>query len=79
MQGGGMTSVMPAVGWNIRRVRERKGMSRGDFAEALGASIEQVAQWEAGQADLDVDTLDQIVAVLEIKHCDLFDQPGPSA
>ncbi len=74
-----MTSVMLAVGRNIRGVRERKGMSRGDFAEALGAGIEEVAQWEAGQADLDVDTLDRIVAVLEIEHRDLFDQPGPSA
>jgi len=73
-----MTSATLAVGRNIRGVRERKGMSRGDFADALGANIEQVAQWEAGQADLDVDTLDRIVAVLEIKHRDLFDRPEPS-
>lgn len=74
-----MTSAVLAVGRNIRRVRERKGVSRSDFAEALGAGIEQVAQWEAGQADLDVDMLDRIVALLEIKHSDLFDRPEPSA
>ncbi len=74
-----MTSAMLAVGRNIRGMRERKGVSRSDFANAIGASIEQVAQWETGQVDLDVDTLDRIIAVLEIKHRDLFDQPGPSA
>ncbi|WP_332713279.1 helix-turn-helix domain-containing protein [Pelagibacterium mangrovi] len=68
-----MTSAALAVGRNIRRVREHKGISRDDFARALGTSIAQVTQWEAGQADLDVDTLDRIVAVLEIKHRDLFD------
>lgn len=68
-----MTSAVLAVGRNIRRVRERKGISREDFARDLGTSIEQVTQWETGQIDLDVDTLDRIVEVLEIKHRDLFD------
>lgn len=68
-----MTSAALAVGRNIRRVRERKGISRSDFARALQTSIAQVTAWEAGQADLDVDTLDRIVAVLEIKHRDLFE------
>lgn len=68
-----MTSAALAVGRNIRRVRERKEISREDLARALGTSIAQVTEWEAGQADLDVDMLDRIVAVLDIKHLDLFD------
>ncbi|WMT87036.1 helix-turn-helix transcriptional regulator [Pelagibacterium sp. 26DY04] len=68
-----MTSAVLAVGRNIRRVRERKGISREDFARALGTTIEHVIGWEAGQTDLDVDTLDRIVEVLGIKHRDLFD------
>lgn len=68
-----MTSAVLAMGRNIRRVRERMGISRDDFARALGTTIEQVTQWETGQIDLDVDTLDRIVAVLEVKHRDLFD------
>jgi len=68
-----MTSAVLAVGRNIRRVRERNKISLEDFARDLGATIEQVTQWETGQIDLDVDTLDRITEVLGIKHRDLFD------
>ena len=68
-----MTSAVLAMGRNIRRVRERKEISQDDFARALRTSIEQVRLWETGQVDIDIDTLDRIVAVLGIRHRDLFD------
>ncbi len=70
---GRMTNAVLAVGRNIRRVRERKGVSRDQLAHELDTTTDQVRLWETGQVDIDVDTLDRIVTVLQIKHRDLFD------
>ena len=70
---GRMTNAVLAVGRNIRRVRERRGVSRDELARELDTTTEQVRLWETGQVDIDVDTLDRIVAVLQIKHRDLFE------
>ncbi len=34
----------------IRELREARGEARADLAEALGVSLQQVMEWELGQA-----------------------------
>ncbi len=35
---------------NIRRLRERKGMSQGAIASALGITAQAVSKWERGES-----------------------------
>ena len=52
------------LGNNIYLLRQRKGLSQGDLAEALEVSRQSVSKWETGGATPDLDKL--------LALCDLF-------
>lgn len=44
----------------IRRAREKMGLTQAELAEKLGVSGKTVYRWETGQRDVKLDTLDAI-------------------
>lgn len=65
--------TMPAleIGRRLRRLRKARGLSCRDLAERLGLSGVDVAQIEAGQGRVDLDTLVLILRELQVSAADL--------
>lgn len=59
------------VGKAIQRVRESKGMTRGELAEILGADEEAVTQYEDGSVLMDVDTMFSMTKALGVTPNDI--------
>jgi transcriptional regulator with XRE-family HTH domain len=55
-----------AVGRKIRKVRELKGYSQENMANALGISTANYSKIERGEVKLSLDTLGSIIKVLEV-------------
>ena len=56
----------------IKRIREQKGISQKDFAEALGVTPGAVSHWEQGRRKPGIDDLIAIAKLLECKVDDLI-------
>lgn len=52
------------VGQRIRRLRESRGLSQGQFAESVGRTQAAVSQWESGRRTPSVDDLLEIAGAL---------------
>lgn len=57
----------------LRKIRERKGLTQAQLAQALNYTQQAVAKWEANAATPDPDTLRKIAKVLEVKMSDLLE------
>ena len=58
-------SSQKEIGSFIKQLRERKDMTQGDFARALGTSQSAVARMEKGQQNFTTDILQKVGEVLE--------------
>ena len=63
------------VARNVLRLRVRAGLSQTQLAQRLGTSQPRVAQIEAAQANLTVDTLDRIAEAFSVQTATLFKRP----
>lgn len=61
------------VGRNIRRERERLGISQEALAERAGTSFQQVSRAELGIRDLRVSTVAMLAKGLGVTAADLLD------
>lgn len=52
--------------YNIRELREKKGMGQKQLAEAAGVSQPYMSDLEAGRRGAKADTLSRIAAALEV-------------
>lgn len=59
----------------IKRIREQKGISQKDFAEALGVTQGAVSHWEQGRRKPGIDDLVAIAKLLGCKVDDLISDP----
>lgn len=59
------------IGSAIQRVRESKGMTRGELAAILGADEDAVTQYEDGTILMDVDTLFAVTMALGVTPNDI--------
>ena len=61
-----------AVGANIRRFREARGMLQKDLADKVGKNKNTISNWELGRRDPGADNLRLLAAALEISPSELI-------
>ncbi|MEU8708006.1 XRE family transcriptional regulator [Streptomyces sp. NPDC048565] len=74
------SSTAAAVGAQIRRRREQRGMSGSELARRAGLSKATLSQLEAGKGNPTIETLDALAVALRIPLTDLLTRdtgPGP--
>jgi len=62
----------------IKQIREERGWSQAQFAEACGFSDREVRHLEKGDRWPKADTLDKLACGLHLHPKDFFDFPWPS-
>jgi transcriptional regulator with XRE-family HTH domain len=78
--GRSTSSTAAAVGAQIRRRREQRGMSGSELARRAGLSKATLSQLEAGNGNPTIETLDALAIALRIPLTDLLTRdtdPGP--
>ena len=60
------------LGRQVRRNRERVGLSQADLAEAIGRSVQMIGRIERGKSAPSFDTLEEIARALETPVYDFF-------
>jgi transcriptional regulator with XRE-family HTH domain len=65
--GSHLEQVMSYVGANVRRLREERGLTQDQLAEAVGVDIRTVQRIEAGMANVLLGTLVDLGDVLGVK------------
>lgn len=59
------------VGWNVRRIRQRKGLTQEKFAEISGFSQQYISSLEQGRRNPTVVTLYELATALGVSHTEL--------
>lgn len=54
------------TGERIRLAREARGMTQSQFAEKIGVHWVQVSQWERGERNPKIETLEKIADALQL-------------
>jgi transcriptional regulator with XRE-family HTH domain len=57
---------MSAIGDNIKKYRELKGLTQKELAESIGKTKNVISNWENGLNKPDIDTIELIMGVLDI-------------
>jgi len=60
------------VGQNVRRIREKKGLTQEEFAERSGFSQQYISGLERGQRNPTVITVYELATALGVSHMDLL-------
>lgn len=60
------------VGFNIRRIREKRGLSQEELAALAGLHRAYVGQIERGEKNIGLKNLQKIAQALEVNIEDLF-------
>lgn len=60
------------VGLNIRILRQKKGLSRKQLADAIFSNRWTVGRWENGEASVEVDWLQKVATALDSAPQDLL-------
>ena len=63
------------IGMNIRRIRERAGMSQSELARKLGTTQSRMSDLELGKRRLSISALVEIGALLEADVVEFFLKP----
>lgn len=63
------------IGANIRRWREKRGMSQSKLAELVGKTNAAISQYESGYAIPRMHVIDQIAETLGCTRLDIVDEP----
>ena len=67
------------VGDNILRIREQKGITRKELAEALNVSLPSITRYEKAYRDITTEKIIKIAAALNVSPSELFvDQSSPN-
>lgn len=64
------------VGDNVRRIRQRKGLTQEQLAEASGYSQQYISGLEKGLRNPTVITVFEIASALGVGHLDLLRPPS---
>ena len=60
------------VGDNVRRLRQRRGLTQEQFAEKSGYSQQYISDFERGRRNPTVITLFELATALEVGHVELL-------
>jgi transcriptional regulator with XRE-family HTH domain len=63
------------VGRNVKRLREKKGLTQEQFAEISGFSQQYISSLERGRRNPTIITLYELSVALGVNHVDLIRQP----
>jgi transcriptional regulator with XRE-family HTH domain len=63
------------VGQNVRRIREKKGLTQEQFAEISGFSQQYISGLEHGRRNPTIITLYELATALGANHVDLIQPP----
>ncbi|QNK57428.1 helix-turn-helix domain-containing protein [Paenibacillus sp. PAMC21692] len=72
-----MSDLVEKVGERIRQLRKEKGLSQERLAECSGLHTNYIGQVERGEKNLTLETLEKIVAGLDVSLEELFRFLGP--
>ena len=59
------------VGRNVRRIRQKKGLTQEQFAEVSGFSQQYISSLERGRRNPTVVTLYELATALGVRHMEL--------
>ena len=60
------------VGQNARRIRQKKGLTQGAFADISGFSQQYISSLEQGRRNPTIITVYELAVALGVSHIDLF-------
>lgn len=66
------SNINEEVGFNIRRIREERGLSQEELAALAGLHRAYVGQIERGEKNIGLKNLQKIAKALEVNIEDLF-------
>ena len=66
------SNINEEVGFNIRRIREERGLSQEELAALAGLHRAYVGQIERGEKNIGLKNLQKIAKALEVNIDDLF-------
>ena len=64
---------MNTLGENIRKYRLLKNLSQQKLGELLGFSARTVSDWECNNTEPSINTIKELVKVLDVTYDELFD------
>ncbi len=70
--------LLDRVGLRIRRLRDERGLTQRQLAEAVSLEPESISRAEAGAISLSLTSLAGVAAGLDVPLADLFDTARPS-
>ena len=59
------------VGKNVKRIREKKGLTQEQFADLSGFSQQYISSLEQGRRNPTIITIYELSAALDVSHVDL--------
>jgi transcriptional regulator with XRE-family HTH domain len=68
--------MIKIVGKNIKRQREKQGMTQSELGKSLGISTPSVSKIESGMVNLSIDRIRQIGEVFNLSFQELFYDNG---
>jgi transcriptional regulator with XRE-family HTH domain len=63
------------IGQNVKRLREKKGLTQEQFAEASGFSQQYISSLERGHRNPTIITIHELAVALGVSHVDLVLAP----
>lgn len=67
-----MNSLKLIFGQNIRKLREKHGLTMGELAKAVGTTYQTISRIEDGESATDIDTLEKISRQLGVGPAELL-------
>jgi transcriptional regulator with XRE-family HTH domain len=64
------------VGQNVRRIRQKKGLTQEAFADISGFSQQYISSLEQGRRNPTIITVYELAVALGVSHIDLFRPVG---
>lgn len=61
-----------SIGNNIKKLREREGMTQFDLANRIGVSDKTISSWEINRTEPKMGTIEKICSVLHCKKTDII-------
>lgn len=71
-----MIKVDTAIGANLRRYRDRKGLTQRDVAQRVGVTPQQIQKYESGSSRVSADALIAFADILDTPILDLLSRPS---
>ena len=71
-----MAEIVTLVGKRLKSFRKMRGLSVDQLANRIGRSNATVYKYESGEIDMDLNTLGQVAAALNLEPALFFDIPN---